>query len=118
MLHTQEIKKENRDKILLFIELQAIIQLILEHLSFHLDPDNPQQIDSLSQIIDPINGMLDDVQTGGGSCGGHFLLLITHLFNRLGEEKLVTLFQQKFDTICRNIKCLERAKNELEVSLK
>lgn len=103
---------------MLFVELQATVQLIIEHLSFHLDPDNPQLIDSLSQIIDPISGILDDVHTGGGSCSGHFLLLIMHLFNRLGEEKLVTLFQQKFDTICRNIKCLEQAKDELKVSFK
>ena len=115
-LHTQQLKNENEDKIVLFIELQAAIQVIIQHLSPHLDPDNPNQIDSITSIVEPIDQILNDVHTAG--CGGHILLLVMHLLNRLGEEKLIFLFQHKFDTICRNITSLEHAKDMLKVRLK
>lgn len=111
----QELENKNEDKVVLFIELQAAIQLIIQHLAPHLDPENPQLIDSLSEIIDRIDQILNDVNTSG--CGEHILLLVMHLLDRLGEEKLVILFQQKFDTICKNITSLERAKDGLKVRL-
>ena len=115
LTHTQELENQNEDKIVLFIELQAAIQLSIQHLAPHLDPDNPRLIGSLSEIIDRIDQILNDVNTSG--CGGHILLLLMHLLDRLGEEKLVILFQQRFDTICKNITSLEHTKDVLKVRL-
>ena len=43
------------EKILLWIELQAIVQLIAQQLQYHLDPDNPSKVVQFRLLKQSVN---------------------------------------------------------------
>ena len=103
-------------KVVLYIELQAVIQVIAQRLALHLDPTHPNKIEDILCITEDLNKLLDDVTTGGGHGGGHSMVVALHLFKSLkSSQQLIDLFTKSYDSVFRGITCLEEINEQLKV---
>ena len=46
----------DEEAVLLWIELQAVIQVLIQHLAWHFDPAHKERISAVSDILEDING--------------------------------------------------------------
>ena len=106
----------NAAKAVLYIELQAVIQMIAQQLALHLDPSQPEKFGEVVSIGDELNKLMDDPTTGGGAGGGHGMVVALHLFKLLkSSRKFTDLFLKKYESVIRGIKCLEPFYEQLKV---
>ena len=97
----------NDNKVVLQIEMQAILQLIAQQLAFHLNPFEPDKITDVFRMIEYINVLMDDVSTGGGKEGSHGLVVALHLYKVLkSSHRFTDLIVKKYDSVFRGINCL------------
>ncbi len=95
-------------KAVLYIELQAVTQVIAQQLALHLDPSEPEKLGEVVNIINELNRLMDDKITGGGPEGGHGMVVALHLFKLLkSSRKFTDLFKKKYDSVLKGINCLE-----------
>ena len=107
----------NAVKAVLYIELQAVIQVIAQQLALHLDPTQPEKFGEVVVICDNLNSLLDDETTGGGKTGGHGMVVALHLFKLLKSYRQFTnLFLNMYDSVFRGIRCLDQFNEQLKVS--
>ncbi len=101
-------------KAVLYIELQAVTQVIAQQLALHLDPKN---VSDVIHIIEDLNKLMDDEITGGGPKGGHGMVVALHLFKLLkrSSRKFTDLFKKKYDSVLKGINCLEPFYCQLQV---
>ena len=106
----------DRDRVILWIELQAVIQVVAQQLALHLDPSEPEKIGEVLSIGDDLNRLMDDASTGGGKDGGHGMVIALHLYKLLKSSRRFTdLFVKKYDSVIRGINCLEPFYEQLKV---
>lgn len=48
-------RQRQEDSVLLWVELQAVVQLLLQQLALHLDPEDPSKLGDIHRICDDIN---------------------------------------------------------------
>ena len=107
--------KSDQEKVLLYIELQAVVQVIVQQVAIDLDPSEPSKIRQLAGVKREVNSVLEDAATGGGACKGHTLVLALHLLKRLKSfRKFTDLLTVQFDAV-RGISCLEQFSVDLKV---
>ena len=97
-------------KAVLYIELQAVTQVIAQQLALHLDPYGSTKFTCIKDITLELNGLLDDDITGGGPEGGHGMVVALHLLKMLkSPQKFTDLFDKKYKTErdLKKINCLE-----------
>ena len=46
----------DEEAVLLWIELQAVIQVLIQHLAWHFDPEFADRLSAVSEILEDING--------------------------------------------------------------
>ena len=106
----------SEEKVLLFIEQQAVVQSLLHQLVQYLNPEDAHRLGQLSPVLEDLNGLLDDESMCGGECRGHSMVLAMLLLKRLKSfRKFTVLFNKKYDVICRGINCLLPIRNQLKV---
>ena len=106
----------DRDRIILSIEQQVVIQVIAQHLAQHLDPTDPGNVGKVVNILDNLNRLMDDVSTGGGRDGGHGMVVALHLYKLLkSSRKFTDLFVKKDVGVITKVNCLEPFNTQLEV---
>ena len=105
---------EPAHQVVLQIELQAVLQVIAKLLASLLDAsDHVQLFESISEI----NRLFSDVSTGGGSVGGHGMVVALHLLKKLkSSRKFIELLTTKFEVMCKEIMCLKPLHDRLKVS--
>ena len=104
-------------QVLLHIELQAVIQVLAKLLALHLDSSDQSQIVEFQPLVEEINELFDDANTGGGNVGGHGLVLALHMLRKLkSSRKFSELLSHKFEVVCKEIKCLRPLHERLQVS--
>ena len=99
-------------KVILYIELQAVTQVIAQQLALHLDPSDSNKFTCIKDITLELNEILDDEITGGGPEGGHGMVVALHLLKMLidqSPQKFTDLFDKKYKTErdLKKINCLE-----------
>ena len=100
-------------KAVLYIELQAVTQVIAQQLALHLDPEKRGDV---IHVIKELNRLMDDEITGGGPEGGHRMVVALHLVKVLKSfRKFSDLFKKNCDTILKEINCLEPFYRQLQV---
>ncbi len=103
-------------KAVLYIELQAVTQVIAQQLAVNLDPSEPEKIGEVVNIVKSLNLLLDDEATGGGPQGGHGVVVALHLLKLLkSSRKFTDLFMKKYDSVIKGINCLEPFYGQLKV---
>ena len=108
--------RSDQEKVLLYIELQAVVQVIVQQVAIYLDPSEPSKIGQLASVKREVNSVLDDAATGGGACKGHTFVLALYLLKRLKSfRKFTDLLTVQFDAVCRGIRCLEQFSVDLKV---
>ena len=106
----------DQEKVLLYIELQAVVQVIVQQVAINLDPSQPTKFGQLTNVIQDVNSVLDDPATGGGACKGHAYVLALHLLKCLKSfRKFTHLLTVQFDSICSDITCLAHFSGKLKV---
>ncbi len=103
-------------KAVLYIELQAVTQVIAQQLALHLYPSERSDVIQYI-IIEDLNKLMDDEITGGGPKGGHGMVVALHLFKLLqrSSRKFTDLFKKKCDSVFKGINCLEPFYCQLQV---
>ncbi len=100
----------------LYIELQAVTQVIAQQLALHLDPSEPEKLGEVVNIIAELNLLMDDEKTGGGPHCGHGVVVALHLLKLLKSSRRFTeLFIKKYDSVIKGINCLEPFYGQLQV---
>ena len=103
------------DTILLFIELQAAVQVFIQRLALLFDPENPQKMHPIIRVVDSINLILADTTTGGGACRGHSHALLLHLLKNLKHNKFFLLLTEKYDSMCKGICSFDETYAQMKV---
>ena len=92
-------------KAVLYIELQALIQAIAQQLPTQL---MQAQISEVTSVCTQINALMDDKTMGGGTAGGHGMIVALHLYKLFNSSQQFThFFVKKYESITRGINCLE-----------
>ena len=97
-------------KAVLYIELQAVTQVIAQQLALHFNPSEPDNLSKVVNIIKELNRLMDDEITRGGPEGGHGMVVALHLFKLLkSSRKFTDLFDKKYKTErdLKKINCLK-----------
>ncbi len=95
-------------KAVLYIELQAVMQVIAQQLALHLDLTKPEKFADIQANIKELNELMDDKITGGGPEGGHGMVVALHLFKLLkSSRKFTDFFKNKYDIVIEGINCLK-----------
>ena len=116
-LFLQALSERNNQNILSFIDLQAVVQILIYQLALIIDPDNTSLMSPIYSIMDKINIVLDEDATGGGSCNGHYFVLLLYLYRKLKFDKFMSLLTaEKHEEYRGSLKCLCRPENKLKVS--
>ena len=103
-------------QVMLQIELQAVLQVIAKLLAGLLDAADRVQFVEIEGSIDEINRLFSDANTGGGSVGGHGMVVALHLLKKLkSSRKFIDLMTTKFEILCKEIKCLRPIHEKLQV---
>ena len=106
----------DQEKVLLYIELQAVVQVTVQQVAIYLDPSQPNKNLQLSDVIQGVNSVLEDPATGGGACMGHAYVLALHLLKCLKSfRKFTHLLTAQFDSIFGGITYLEQFSAKLKV---
>ena len=104
-------------QVLLYIELQAVVQVIAKSLALHLDPSDQAQLGKVQPLVGDINQLLDSSSTGGGAVGGHGMVLALHMLRKLKSSRKFSEFMtKKFEIVCKEINCLRPIHQMLQVS--
>ena len=109
-----------KEKLILYIELQAVIQVIAKHLAKFLDPSEPAKIAKIYISRDAVNMLMDDESTGGGNNGGHGIAVAHHIKMLLSSPfEFTDTFLKKYDAVFRGsgINCLEAFVEQLKVQV-
>jgi len=106
---------------LLFIEKQAVVQILCQQLISFIDPRNPKKIQDLfsTRLVTGVNSILDEESMGGSSTAvsGHGLVLALHLQRQLkSSSKLIQLLRDDQSTFVRNIHCVKPLQTLSQVS--
>ena len=105
-------------KAILNIELQAVIQVIAQQLALHLGPSQVKKFKDILPVIEEVNALLDDENTGGGPNGGHGLVVALHLFKLLKSSRRFTdHYRRIYDSKIKDITCLRPFNEQLQVRL-
>ncbi len=103
-------------KAVLYIELQAVTQLIAQQLALHLDLTKVGKFSDVQNVIKELNKLMDDETMGGGPEGGHGMVVALHLFKLLkSSRKFTDLFKKNYDIVLKGINCLEPFHWQLKV---
>ena len=95
-------------KVVLYIELQAVLQVTAQQLALHLDPLKPEKIEDIVSVLEEINKLMNNPTTGGGIDGGHGIVVVLNILKHLrSSRKLSDLLVKKYDSMIRGINCLE-----------
>ena len=101
----------DQDKVLLFIELQAVAQVILQTVAIALDPSDHSRIQQLMGVVEEVNGIIEDTRMGGGACKGHSHVLALHILKHVKSYRRLT----DFNIVVSGITCLEQICEALKV---
>ena len=94
------------------------MQILIQQLALIIDPDDHSLMSPINTINSGINFVLDEDATGGGSCKGHYYVLLLHLYRKLKHDKFISLLTaDKHQQVRMSFKCLSSAENALKVSL-
>ena len=96
----------------MYIELQAVAQVIIQKVANSLDPSKFDEMDQLRIVLPDVNALLEDTRMGGGSCRGHSHVLALHILKHLNSYKR---FTELITTQCRSISCLKMFSEDLQV---
>ena len=108
----------DRDKVILWIELQAVTQVVAQQLALHLDPSKPEHQEVVSLLVE-INKIMDDKSTGGGSGGGHGMVVTLHLYKLYNSScQFRANFLRLYQAVFHDIKCLQPFHGQLKASIK
>ena len=133
------------EHVLLWVELQAVVQVVLQELAAHLDLSETHRLGEIQPLADDINRylpgrverrreggeeriimllmflscrLLDDVETGGGDTKGHGMVLAMHMVKLLkSSRKFSEMLTKKYDSICHGLHCLQTFHEQLIVSV-
>lgn len=98
----------NAAKAVLYIELQAVIQVTAQRLALHLDPSQPKKFEDIASVFKDLNKLMESKATGGGNGGGHEMVVALHLLKMLKSSRRFTdLFLKKYETMFLGIECLK-----------
>eukprot|EP00731_Ephydatia_muelleri_P021734 Em0014g325a len=112
-LHSSSTK--TNEKILLYIELQAVVQVIVKQVAIDLISSDPLKTKQLSRMIEEVNSILDDPAKEGGACKSHAPVLALHLLKHFkSSRKFTDLLTVKFESVCQGISCLKQFHGELK----
>jgi hypothetical protein len=105
------------DMLLLYIENQAVIQVMIMELAQHLNTLDDSKVTTACSLLNDINEVLDDVSMGGGDLGGHSLVLIMHMLKELRSFDLfMAMLTDQFPLLCEGIHSLSSYHLKLTVS--
>lgn len=108
----------DQEKVLLYIELQAVAQVIVQEVANALDPSDSRKINQLSHTIDNVNAVLNDPKMGGGTSKGHSYALALHMLRHLKSfRRFKELLTTDFDTVCKGVTNLEHIGADLKVKI-
>lgn len=102
----------DQDKGLLFIELQAVAQVILQAVAIALDPSDHSRIQQLIGVVEEVNGIIEDTAMGGGARRGHSYVLALHILKHVKSYRRLT----DFNIVVSGITCLEQICEALKVA--
>ena len=119
LIHRQATSQTtcDRDRVILWIELQAVIQVTAQQLALHLDPSKLESHEVLS-VLNDINKIMDDESTGGGRDGGHGMVVALHLYKECNSSRQFSIkFIKLYDALFRDINCLQPFHEHLKASI-
>ena len=103
-------------KAVLYIEQQAVIQVIAQQLALHLDPYQPEKCKDVPFIINDLNELMNDPCTGGGTGGGHGTVVALHMFKLLkSSRKFTGQFTKMYGSIIKDCNILRPIYEQIEV---
>lgn len=118
MLNTcSDTSTYDQERLIFWIELQAVIQVIAQQLATFLDPSEPAKIANVYSVKDAINMLMDNESTGGGRNGGHPIVIVLHSKKLLNNSscEFIDMFLENYDGVFRGINCLGSFYKQLKV---